>query len=41
VIAILALVASISSKADKARMAAQSSVKLSMVRPYLDEDKAL
>jgi len=40
VMAILALVASISSKADKARMAAQSSIKLTMVRPYLDEGKA-
>ena len=38
--AILALVESISSKAAVAHMAAQSSVKLSMVRPYLDEERA-
>jgi hypothetical protein len=37
--AMLALVASISSKAQVARMAAQSTVKLAQVRPYLDEKK--
>jgi hypothetical protein len=37
---ILALVESISSKAAVAHMAAQSGVKLSMVRPYLDEERA-
>jgi hypothetical protein len=40
VIAMLALVSSVSSKAAVARMAAQSSVKLAAVRPYLDEDNA-
>ena len=38
--AILSLVASISSKAAVAHMAAQSGVKLSMVRPYLDDERA-
>jgi predicted amino acid-binding ACT domain protein len=37
---ILSLVASISSKAAVAHMAAQTSVKLSMVRPYLDDSRA-
>jgi hypothetical protein len=37
---ILALVASISSKAAVAQMAAQSGVKLAMVRPYLDNEHA-
>lgn len=40
VIAMLALVSSISSKAAVARMAAQSTIKLAAVRPYLDEGKA-
>jgi CheY-like chemotaxis protein len=40
VLAILALVSSISSKAAVAQMAAQSSIKLAMVRPYMNEDKA-
>jgi hypothetical protein len=40
VIAILALVASISSKAAVTRMASQSTIKLSTVRSYLDENKA-
>lgn len=40
VIAILALVASISSKASVTRMASQSTIKLSTVRSYLDENKA-
>jgi hypothetical protein len=40
VLAILALVTSISSKVDKARMAAQSTIKLATVRPYLDDGKA-
>lgn len=39
-IAMLALVSSISSKAAVARMAAQSTIKLAAVRPYLDESKA-
>ncbi len=39
-VAMLALVSSISSKAAVARMAAQSSVKLAAVRPYLDEGNA-
>ena len=38
--AILSLVASVSSKAAVAHMAAQSGVKLSMVRPYLDDERA-
>ena len=38
--AILSLVASISSKAAVAHMAAQSGVKLSMVRPYLDDQRS-
>jgi hypothetical protein len=38
--AILALVQSISSKAQVAQMAAESGVKLAMVRPYLDESRA-
>jgi hypothetical protein len=38
--AILALVQSVSSKAAEARMAAQSSIKLAAVRPYLDGAKA-
>ena len=38
--AILALVASVSSKAAVAHMAAQTGVKLSMVRPYLDDSRA-
>ena len=37
---ILALVASVSSKAAVAHMAAQSGVKLSMVRPYLNDSRA-
>lgn len=41
VIAILALVASISSKASVTRMASQSTIKLSTVRSYLDENKAV
>jgi hypothetical protein len=40
VTAILALVSSISSKVAVARMAAQSTIKLSVVRPYINEDKA-
>jgi hypothetical protein len=40
VVAMLALVSSISSKAAVARMAAQSTVKLAAVRPYFDEGKA-
>jgi hypothetical protein len=40
VIAMLALVSSVSSKAAVARMAAQSTVKLAAVRPYLDEGNA-
>jgi CheY-like chemotaxis protein len=39
--AILALVASVSSKDQVAQMAAQSTIKLATVRPYLDEDKAV
>ena len=38
--AILSLVASISSKAAVAHMATQSGVKLSMVRPYLNDQRA-
>jgi hypothetical protein len=38
--AILALVQSVSSKVAVAQMAAQSTIKLALVRPYLDEDKA-
>jgi hypothetical protein len=38
--AILALVQSVSSKAAVARMAADSTVKMADVRPYLDEDKS-
>lgn len=38
---ILALVESISSKAAVARMAAQSTIKLAAVRPYLDEESAV
>jgi hypothetical protein len=41
VLAILALVESASTKAQVARMAAQSSIKLATVRPYLDEGKAV
>ena len=37
---ILALVASVSSKAAVARMAAQSGVKLAVVRPYLNDSRA-
>jgi hypothetical protein len=37
---ILALVASVSSKAAVAHMAAQTGVKLAMVRPYLNETRA-
>jgi hypothetical protein len=37
---ILALIASVSSKAAVAHMAAQTGVKLSMVRPYLNESRA-
>jgi hypothetical protein len=40
VTAILALVQSISSKVQVARMAAQSTIKLAQVRPYLDAQKA-
>jgi len=40
VIAILALVQSVSSKVAVAQMASQSTIKLAMVRPYLDEGKA-
>ncbi len=40
VMAILALVSSISSKVAVAQMAAQSGIKLTMVRNYLDQDKA-
>jgi hypothetical protein len=40
VMAILALVASISSKAAVTRMTSQSTIKLSTVRSYLDENKA-
>ena len=38
--AMLALVTSVSSKAQVAWMASQSTIKLAVVRPYLDEDKA-
>lgn len=38
--AILALVQSVSTKAQVARMAAQSTIKLAEVRPYLDENRA-
>ena len=41
VMAILALVQSISSKVAVARMAQDSTIKLAMVRPYLDENKAV
>jgi hypothetical protein len=41
VTAILALVTSISSKVVVARMAAQSTIKLAEVRPYIDENKAV
>ena len=41
VLAILALVQSVSSKIAVARMAAQSTIKLAEVRPYIDEDKAV
>jgi len=41
VLAILALVESASTKAQVARMAAQSSIKLATVRPYLDEGMAV
>jgi hypothetical protein len=41
VTAMLALVSSISSKAAVAQMASQSTIKLAMVRPYLNEDKAV
>jgi hypothetical protein len=40
VIAILALVQSVSNKVAVAQMASQSTIKLAMVRPYLDEGKA-
>jgi hypothetical protein len=40
VLAMLALVQSVSSKVAVARMASQSHLKLAAVRPYLDEDKA-
>ncbi|MGD0157906.1 MAG: hypothetical protein ABSB50_17595 [Terracidiphilus sp.] len=40
VVAILALVQSISSKAQVAQMASQAGVKLAMVRPYLDDSRA-
>jgi hypothetical protein len=40
VIAMLALVTSISSKAAVARMASQSTIKLAQVRPYMNEGKA-
>lgn len=40
VAAMLALVQSVSSKADVAQMASQSTIKLAAVRPYLDEGKA-
>jgi hypothetical protein len=40
VLTILALVQSVSSKAAVAQMASQSTIKLAMVRPYLDEGKA-
>jgi hypothetical protein len=40
VTAILALVQSISSKAQVARMAAQSTIKLAAVQPYLDGSQA-
>jgi hypothetical protein len=40
VLAILALVESASTKAQVARMAAQSTIKLATVRPYLDEGQA-
>jgi hypothetical protein len=40
VTAILALVQSVSSKTAVAHMAAQSTVKLAAVRPFLDEGKA-
>lgn len=38
--AILALVQSVSTKAQVAQMAAQSNIKLALVRPYLDEGRA-
>jgi hypothetical protein len=38
--AILALVQSISTKAQVAQMASQAGVKLAMVRPYLDDSRA-
>ena len=41
VLAILALVESASTKAQVARMAAQSTIKLAMVRPYRDEGQAV
>ncbi len=40
VTAMLALVQSVSSKAQVAQMAAQSTIKLAVVRPYMDEDEA-
>ena len=41
VLAILALVSSVSSKAAVARMAADSTIKLATVRPYINDDKAV
>jgi hypothetical protein len=41
VTAMLALLQSVSSKAAVQRMAAQSSIKLATVRPYLDEQKTI
>jgi hypothetical protein len=41
VLAILALVTSISSKVAVAQMAADSTIKLAMVRPYINEDNAV
>jgi hypothetical protein len=40
VTAMLALVESVSSKAAVAQMAARSTIKLSMVRPYMDDSEA-
>jgi hypothetical protein len=41
VLAILALVQSISSKVAVARMASESTIKLAVVRPYMDEGMAV
>ena len=41
VTAILALVSSVSSKVTVARMASQSTIKMAVVRPYLDENKSV